>query len=346
MIEKEGHLGGLCITRVNKDKLRYEPFGGRVFHTKNSKIKNFITKFDDFNGYTHRKGMIINGKLFPFPITEEAINDFEDKDLILKELNNRPKKIDKTNFETICVSIFGKRLYNYFIRNYTAKMWGTDPKNLTAEWAPKRLELRENGNNVLFKNQWQGLPKQGYSFLLEKMIGEIPVILNTSNFNPDKYDVVVSSAPIDQIMNFKFGRLGYRSLKFYYKRDESWEEDNYGTINLPQHRQYIRKTNFKVLYKQESGHNWIQYQKPLAADEDNVPMYPVNTENNNSLFDKYLKEICKTNICPIGRLGLFKYLNMDTAVEIAFAMLSVIESYSNLNAEEKYKMIIKIIKGH
>jgi len=342
LIEKENYVGGLCITRINEDSLKYEPFGARTFHTRNPKIKDFVTKFDDFNGYTHRKGMIINEKLFPFPITLEAINDFKEKDKILEELRNRPKEIDRSNFKKACISIFGETLYGYFIHNYTSKMWGTDPENLTAEWAPKRLEFRNNGHDDLFLGQWQGIPVNGYSFLIEETLKGIPVKLNTSCFNSDDYDVVVSSAPIDQMLDFKFGKLEYRSLRFEYKKDESWENNRYGTINLPQDARFIRKCNFNVLHKIESRKNFIQYQEPIKADDNNVAMYPVNTERNEEIFREYLKDICNLNICPIGRLGLFKYLNMDDAVEVAFDMVSVVENYLSLSVDKRYKIINEI----
>lgn len=340
LIEKEDHVGGLCITKTTEDGMKYEPFGARTFHTNNPRIKEFITQFDDFNGYVHRKGMVINNRLFPFPISIKAIANFKEKNQIIQELKNRPKTIDKTNFETVAISIFGKTLYSYFIENYTLKMWGIDPKNLTADWAYMRLELRGNGQNELFQRQWQGLPKKGYSLLLQKMIEGIPIALNTTSYNPNEYDVVVSSQPIDQAMNFKFGKLQYRGMKFDYQEDEPWEKDNYGTINLPQHPAYIRKCNFKILHKQESERNWIQYQEPVAADEKNVPMYPINTKETNNLFDRYLKEVCMTkNICPIGRLGLFKYLDMDKAVEVAFDSVKLIENYLKMDLSERYGKI-------
>ena len=340
MIEKESNVGGLCKTKVSSNGIKYEPFGARTFHTKYSLIKDFITQFDEFNGYIHRKGMIINQKLFPFPLTKNIIKNFEEKDQILRELKNRPIKIDNTNFETACISIFGKTLYNYIIRNYTLKMWGIDPKQLTAEWAPKRLELRGNDDNRLFKEQWQGLPKNGYSYLIENMIKDISIKFNTTDFNPKDYDVVVSSAPLDKILNYKFGKLEYRSLNFDYLQEKKWENSNYGTINLPQHQKYIRKCNFKILHKQESEHNWIQYQEPIVADDNHVSMYPINTTNNNEIFDKYLKEICNTkNICSIGRLGLFKYLDMDKSVAVAHNMLPIVEKYLNMSCIERYKEI-------
>ena len=100
----------------------------------------------------------------------------------------------------------------------------------------------------------------------------------------------ISLRPIDKLFDYKFGHLQYRSMKYSYVRNEHWEKDSYGTINLPQHQKYIRKCNFKVLHKSKSPHNWIQYQEPIAADNNFLPMYPINTKENDDLFDKYLKE--------------------------------------------------------
>lgn len=211
----------------------------------------------------------------------------------------------------------------------------------------KRLRLSEDSREGAFKDEWQGLPNRGYSFLIENLMSGIPAALNTSSFNANSYDVIVSSAPIDRIMRFKFRKLEYRSLRFNYRRDEGWENDNYGTINLPQHPKYIRKCNFKILHKQASKHTLIQYQESIESDENSVPMYPVNTKKNDKLFDKYLKEICKSkNICPAGRLGLFKYLNMDSAIEAAFDMIHVIEDYLNMSPLERYKRIKGIVASY
>lgn len=343
IIEKQNRIGGLCVSEINEDGLTYEPFGARTFHSKNPKIIKFISQFDEFNGYIHRKGMIINERLFPFPITRKTIYSFEESEKIFKELDNRPKEIDKTNFETACLSLFGRTLYDYFIGNYTKKMWGIDPNEMTAEWAPKRLELRENDEDKLFVNQWQGLPRHGYSFLLGEMIKGIPVKINNSGFYRDDYDVIVSSAPIDETMNFKFGMLRYRSLRFDYKKGDAWNNKDYGTINLPQHPKYIRKCNFNVLHKAKATNNLIQYQEAVPVSNDNIPMYPVSTEKSEAIFNQYLKRICQTTkICPLGRLGLFKYLDMDKAVEVAFEMVDIVENYLNLNPEEKYKQIMEI----
>jgi UDP-galactopyranose mutase len=343
LLEKKAFVGGLCITRVDRDGIKFEPFGARTFHSKNPRVIDFVTRFDEFNDYVHRKGMIINQRLLPFPISTKSLSRFVEHDQIVTELSNRPAKVDDRNFETACISIFGLTLYRYFVENYTRTMWGIEPRELTADWAPKRLEFREDDNDELFRGQWQGLPRKGYSYLLENMVKDIPIKFSTTEYTAVDYDVVVCSAPIDAVLGYKYGRLPYRSIRFHYQYDEHWENERYGTINLPQDPRFIRKCNFKILHQQECSLNRVQYQEPIAAVNGNMPMYPINTRENDALFDRYLEAICGTdNICPLGRLGLFKYLDMDKAVEVAFDMVDVVETYRTMTVDERYSQIREI----
>lgn len=342
VVEKEGHIGGLCITRISPNGLHYEPFGARTFHSRKPDIVAFVRRFADFNGYVHRKGIMIQGKLFPYPISRDSLSALGSRKRIFRELDNLPDEIDKTNFETAALSLFGETLYRLFIRNYTTRMWGLDPVHLPADMALRRLELRDGPAADLFPGEWQGLPTGGYSKFLGSMLESIPVKLHTPFETGDAYDVVVSSAPIDEMLSFRFGRLAYRSLRFDYQADEPWEHDAFGTINLPQDAKYIRKCNFKTLHRRESRHNWIQYQEPMAAENGCLPMYPVATTENEQAYIRCLREICATRICPVGRLGFSKYLNMDQAVEVAFRMLPVIEHYPRLSPEVRFEKIAAI----
>ena len=343
VIEKEECIGGLCITKVHESGLKYEPYGARTFHTDKNSVRKFVTKFDEFNGYVHHKGVVINGKCLPYPLSLESIKQLPERRQIEKELSLRSKKIDTTNFETAAVSIFGPTLYRYFIENYSEKMWGKEPSQLTAEWAPKRLEFRNNGDYRLFRDQWQGLPKHGYSTWLKKMVEGIDVQLNCCEFNHFSYDLLISTAPIDALMAYQYGKLDYRSLRFDYKFNETWENDTYGTINLPQHDRYIRKCNFKVMHKQKIDGTLIQYQQPVAAKGCHVEMYPVNTPENIKRFHNYLESACHKNILPAGRLGLFKYLNMDEAIEGAFCIASLAERYLKLVPSERYAKLKRFV---
>ncbi len=175
------------------------------------------------------------------------------------------------------------------------------------------------------------------------MLGGCEARLN-KKFNASQtnsYDVILYSGKIDALNNYKFGKLPYRSLEFSYQENESWEESRYGTINLPQDLMFIRKANFKILHQQKSELNWIQYQKPTNESEENLPMYPVNTDKSEEKFLKYLLTILDKypKIIPIGRLGLFKYLDMDKAVSLSLKMVSIVNIWKDLTLENKFEAI-------
>lgn len=347
LLEKNDRIGGLCISERSENGLLYEPYGARTFHTSDNQVKMFALRYSPFNGYQHRKGIIIEETLLPFPISRNAIALLPSASKIMQELEVRPKEIDRSNFETACISLFGPTLYAYFISNYTQRMWGIVPKQLSSHWVSKRLVLRDCDTTVLFQNEWQGLPEEGYSLWLERMIRGIPAETGVARCSTKKFDIVVSTTPIDQIAGYRYGRLDYRSLKFIYKPDEAWEDLKYGTINLPQHQKFIRKCNFKVLHRKLHSPDLIQYQEPCAADNDNIPMYPVHTENNESLFKKYLSYIVSLpNLCPAGRLGLFEYLDMDEAIRQAIQLVPFIEKYNDLLPQRRIEELMRVRKLH
>ena len=343
-------VGGLCYSDISPNGIIYEPFGARTFHTKFDYVKEFVLQFADFNSYVHRKGAIIDGQLVPFPISRHTIDRLSQKKKIYSELEKRSGKIDTSDFETCMKSMLGNTLYKLFIENYTKVMWGIEPKNLSAEWAPKRLEFRQGDDDSLFEEQWQGLPIGGYTKFIENMLKFSKVDLD-KKFDPNHYDMrefdlILFSGKIDSLLNYKFGKLPYRSLEFSYTDLEEWEKDNYGTINLPQHPNMIRKANFKILHQQKTEKVWIQYQKPVEASEKNLPMYPVNTISSKKLFRKYLNEIIKKypNIVPIGRLGLFKYLDMDKAVKLALDMTPLVLEWRELDTFTRLAKINDLLK--
>ncbi len=341
--EKQDHIGGLCYTKKSPNGILYEPYGGHTFHTKDRYIRKFVLNFSDFNKYKHKKGIFINGILRHFPLSLKTILEMEDSEQILKELKSRPKLPDLTNLETYAISKFGRTLYSLFIYNYSKKMWGIEPHQLTTEYIQNRIKLADS-NIHLFEDDFQGLPVNGYTEFLKNMIDGIPIELNTSDFNNSPYDLVLYSGRIDELFKYKFGNLQYRSLRFDYKYNDNWENDNYGSINLPQHARYIRKVNFKVMYQLKTDKSWIQYQEPLSLRHGNLPMYPIYTNQNIELFNKYLVEVCKSDkIIPVGRLGLYKYLEMSQAISLAMNMIPLIENWKKLSPTNRYLEIKKLL---
>lgn len=346
IIEKLNHIGGLCYSKKNAKDLLYEPYGAHIFHTKNDQVKAFVQQFSNFSSYIHKKGIIINGVLRSYPLSLELINEIPEKDKILKELNERPLKPDNNNFETCLISLFGKSLYQMCFYNYSKKMWGIEPKELVADWVQNRVELRET-NSELFNEQWQGIPSKGYTNLFKNMISDIPLKYNKNFKNEAKYDLVLFSGRIDELLQYEFGILPYRSLCFEYRYNETWNNEDYGTINLPQHQKYIRKANFNVIYQRNNDYSCIQYQKPIPVENGNLPMYPIHTKKNLDVFDKYLRKACKSDrIIPVGRLGLYKYLDMDKAVSFSMNLIPLIESWKGLSSEKRYFELKSLINKY
>lgn len=343
LFEKKNRIGGLCVSQRHENGSLYEPYGARTFHTANRQVKMFALRYSHFNGYRHRKGIIIKNRLLPFPITVNAIALLPDSDNIIGELELRPQEVDYSNLETASISLFGPTLYEYFICNYTRRMWGIAPSELSAYWVPNRLVLRECNTEEIFKDEWQGLPIEGYSAWLERMTEGIPVKTGVDRINTQDFDVVISTAPIDEMAGYRYGRLEYRSLKFIYTSFETWENDRYGTINLPEHPRFIRKCNFRILHREANISDFIQYQEPCAAGDSNIPMYPVQTKRNELLFQKYLSYMVSLpNLCPAGRLGLFEYLDMDEAVSCAMKLVPFIEKYNEFPPKQRMQELIKI----
>ena len=334
--EKLNHIGGLCYTKISPNGLLYEPYGGHAFHTKINRVKQFVLNFSDFNTYKHTKGIILNGILRHFPLSKETIINMENSEQILKELEERPKIPDFTNFETYAISKFGKTLYKLMIYNYSKKMWGVEPRELTTVYIKNRIDLKDS-NTHIFEDDFQGLPVNGYTKFLANMIHDIPLELNKTEFDESLYDLILFSGRIDELFNFKFGKLQFRTLKFDYRENDSWENENYGSINLPQHPKYIRKINFKVMHQQKTEKSWIQFQEPHQFNTIGRPLYPIYTKPNIELFDRYLIEACKSEkIMPVGRLGLYKYLEMGQAISLTMNMIPIIEQWKKMNPKKRY----------
>ncbi|MCX5692528.1 MAG: hypothetical protein NTX47_02405 [Candidatus Omnitrophica bacterium] len=240
--------------------------------------------------------------------------------------------------------MIGKELYKKFIKNYTMKFWGILPANMEAEWAPKRIEIRRDNSLGYFKHEWQGVPHCGYSHMLEKMTEGIPIHYNVEikDYRDLKYDLVIATIPIDELFSFCYGRLAYRGLRFEINFEEAeWEDVKYGCINFPDSDvAYTRKCNYSLCYPNGPVTSCIVgYDFP----GNNSSMYPVYTSENKKLFNKYLACLVRIkNLLSIGRLGLFRYYDMDEATEWCLDNINAVENYPALNLEERMELLTKV----
>ena len=246
----------------------------------------------------------------------------EAKEIINKQI--KEANIDNpTNLEEQAISMVGTEIYEILIKGYTAKQWGLEPKDLPAEII-KRLPIRFTYDNNYFNDLYQGIPEEGYTNLVEKLLSGIEVKMNTDYFdNKEEFDSladkIVYSGPIDQFFNYCFGHLDYRSLKF---ETEELDIENF------QGNTVINYTELEVPFTRIVEHKFFNFRnqkttiitKEYSADyqDTNEPYYPINNDRNNLLLEKY-KNLCKSypNVIFGGRLAEYRYYDMHHVIQRA-----------------------------
>ncbi len=329
VIDKRDHIAG-HIYSEDADGIQIHKYGAHIFHTSSRRIWDYMNQFAEFNHYVNSPIAIYKDELYNLPFNmntfsklwsirtpKEAMEKIQSQ---ISELNiDEPK-----NLEEQALSLVGTDVYEKLIKGYTTKQWGRSCTELPA-FIIKRLPLRFTYDNNYFNDPYQGIPKGGYTKLVEKMLEGIEVRLNTNYFDfikahPDIAKKTVFTGLIDQYYQYRFGELEYRSLRFETERleEENYQGNavvNYTDSEVPytriiEHKHFdFGKQPFTVISKEYST-EWVK------GDE---PYYPINDEKNNALFEKY-NELAQQEEAVIfgGRLAQYKYYDMDKVVGAAF----------------------------
>lgn len=337
ILEKRNHIGGNCYSEIDPETgIEFHTYGTHIFHTSNEKVWNYILKFTEFNNYFHQVLTTFKGKVFQMPINLETINQFynvnlkpfEVDDFLAKEKAKDVIEHPPKNFEEKAISLIGRPLYEAFIRGYTMKQWNKDPKELP-EFILNRLPIRKNYNESYYFSKWQGIPKDGYGKIFEKMLSN-PLI--TTKLNTNYFDIkdklpnsvpLVYSGPIDQYFDYKFGKLEYRTLRFEseihpYEDYQGTSVMNYAEASVP----YTRIHEPRHLHpEREYGKKTLTIKEYSALDDGSNPYYPINDEKNSSLVKKYREEASQLeNVFISGRLGDYKYFDMHETIAAALSL--------------------------
>jgi UDP-galactopyranose mutase len=335
VIDKRDHIGGTSYSESDGETaIEYHKYGSHIFHTSIEDVWKYINKFSRFNSYRHKVLTNYNNKIYQMPINLETINIFYGSSLqpfeaekFIKSEVEKEKIKNPTNLEDQAISLIGRPLYEAFIKGYTIKHWGTDPKNLPAEIIT-RLPVRFNYKSDYFDDPWQGIPIKGYGKLFEKMLAHrnIEVHTNTDFFSIrhliPKDCCVVYTGRLDQFFDYKHGELGWRTLSFEREVHQVGDFQgtavmNYAEASIP----YTRTHEFKHLHEERNYSNDItlifrEYSKQLTEGDD--PYYPMNTTIDKDIYRKYQEEIeRKENVIFGGRLAEYRYLNMDQTIASA-----------------------------
>ena len=317
VLEKNSYVGGACHDHLDeKHKCYVHDFGPHIFHTKDSAVWDFVNKFAEFKQYRHKVFTKVDDKFYSFPINLNVLSELFNTKIYSKEhalaLIN-PAHFEKpANFEEAALNAVGEVIYEKFVKNYTEKQWKISCKELPVE-VFKRVNIRFNYDDGYFENQYQGIPKYGYTNMIKNMLNHenIKVYLNSTvtNFNDIPHDLLVYTGGFD--------KLPYRSTKFEFRIDKA---DEYAVVNTPQHPTQTRYTNFNVLHSSEDysteKENVYCYEIPAEINQYNK-LYPIATKENLEMCenekDKFLSKYPKTIF--LGRLATYKYFDMDKVIE-------------------------------
>ena len=334
VIDKRPNIAGNVYTE-DVEGIHVHKYGAHIFHTNNQEVWKYIQQFATFNRFTNSPVANYKGELYSLPFNMYTFNKMwgvvtpEEAQAKIEEQKKAANITEPKNLEEQAISLVGKDIYEKLIKGYTEKQWGRDCKDLPS-FIIKRLPVRLTFDNNYFNALYQGIPMGGYTKMVANMLDGIEVRLNEDYLaKKDEYDAlaekVIYTGPIDAYFNYSLGNLEYRSVRF---ETELLDKPNY------QGNAAVNYTDRETPYTRIIEHKWFEFGKDDQGNDipktviskeyssewkpGDEPYYPVNDEKNGSLYAKY-KELAEkeTNVVFGGRLGEYKYYDMDAVIASA-----------------------------
>lgn len=344
LIDKRNHIGGNTYDHYDEHGILIHRYGPHIFHTNSKQVFDYLSQFTKWRWYEHEVLARVDGQFVPIPINLNTINKLYGLKLNSDEMEAflaskaEKLKVIKTS-EDVVVSKVGKELYEKFFKGYTKKQWGLDPSELDAT-VTARIPTRTNCDNRYFTDIYQAMPDGGYTKMFEQMISHpnIHLVLN-ADFkeiqNEFSYKKLIYTGPIDSYFDYCFGKLPYRSIDFKFETVEKELVQPTATINYPEVHPYTRSTEFKYLTGQKHHKTTVVYEYPKAEGD---PYYPIPRQENALLYKQYEKLASSLDdVHFTGRLGTYKYYNMDQVVAQSLTLFKKImesEHEKNLNGKK------------
>ncbi len=340
VVEKRDHIAGNIYSYTDEETgIEVHKYGSHIFHTEYEDVWEYITKFTEFNDYTHTVDTRYQGELYPMPINLDTINklygtdmDAEEAEKFVAEEAAKAGITDPKNFEEKGLSLVGEKLYTAFLKGYTEKQWNTSATNLSAEIL-KRIPVRFSHDNRYFITaKHQGIPKEGYTKMVQNILdnGLIEVRTNTT-FQDIESEIsegakIIYCGQIDQLMDYSLGVLPWRSLRFEEVRTE--ETLGEAVINEADPAvSYTRSHDYKYyqihqpeVIAQKACYICREY--PADFEKGGEVYYPVNNDESEALYQKYVAAVKEKypNMILGGRLGAYRYWDMDIAIKNALEL--------------------------
>lgn len=326
VFDARSHVAGNCHTvRDTETDVLVHSYGPHIFHTSNERVWNYIRQFDEFMPFINRVKAITKGRVFSLPINLLTINQFFGKTFSPKEAeafiaSQGDQSIESPQtFEEQALRFVGRDLYDAFFKGYTVKQWGLHPSELPASIL-KRLPVRFNYDDNYYASTFQGMPKHGYTYIVEKMLdhANVKLHLNTTfeRAMAGDYDHVFYSGPVDAWFACCEGRLGYRTLDFVPERHQGDYQGNPVVNYCDEEVPWTRISEHKHFSYWETHEDTIIFKEySRYCEEKDTPYYPIRLAKEKSQLKQYIDLASKErNITFIGRLGTYRYLDMHVTI--------------------------------
>jgi UDP-galactopyranose mutase len=325
--EEKAHIAGNCYTeRDNETGIMVHRYGPHIFNTDKKELWDFVNGFIELKSFVHKVKAISNGKVYSLPVNLHTINQFFDKTFTPEEAKSFiSSKADQNitepkNFEEQALKFIGSELYNAFFYGYTKKQWGCEPTQLPASIL-KRLPVRFSYDDSYYNNPYVGIPVDGYTVFVEKLLNKknINLILNrkfTPSNDDSSFDHIFFTGPLDAFFNYKFGRLGYRTVTFepiYANGDyQGTAVINYCDETV-KHTRITEHKHFAPWEHHDKTICFKEFSKETA--EDDIPFYPKRLAADKELLIKYREAAEQLkNVSFLGRLATYRYMDMHHVI--------------------------------
>ena len=340
VVEKRDHIAGNIYTEKVMG-INVHRYGAHIFHTSDEEVWNYVNQYARFNHYVNSPVAVYRDELYNLPFNMNTFSRMwniktpkEAKEIIAKQTGEFAG-ITPQNLEEQALQLAGRDVYEKLVKGYTEKQWGRDCKDLPA-FIIRRLPLRFTYDNNYFNDRFQGIPEGGYTQIVEKLLEDIPVLTGvslqeyqTANAartadEQDSWDRLLYTGMIDEYYHYRLGTLEYRSLRF--ETEELPEEDNYqgnAVVNYTEREvPYTRIIEHKHFEFQTGEGTVITREYPATWKKGDEPYYPINDEKNGALYAQYAELAKKeANVLFGGRLGQYKYYDMDKVIRSALDMV-------------------------
>lgn len=342
--KNRNEFGGMCFEKKDERDVLYSIYGPHIFHTNDEEVWQFVNKYCEMLKYKHTVKSITEEGLYNWPINYDVLYQIfggYTKEMtyanwqkeVLKE--NNFDKNEPDNFETVAIRNIGTRLYNLFIKTYTTTQWGRDPKELPAELFG-RIRIEQTNSRKFFNDKYVAMAKNGFNDLCANLLQGIKIIYKEIGHKDleelkSKHDKIISTIPPWILLNEKpLYMIKINFVNFEDTRNvdlidilEIMQSNDLSVLNLCNNKQYTRMTNYGILYKHLNIKNKYIVEEP---SDSGIPLYPIRIKENVDKADNMILRLREQHdIISIGRLGLYKYINMDQAIRQGIDTFNLLE---------------------